>query len=84
VSPETSHADKVVLKLGKLNLEFALGATSMKSEDVKNHSRPVKHWLAEDLLKAPFLSWSELIIGDHQVGVAGLELICKVLEAALP
>jgi hypothetical protein len=41
VLPEAAHAREVVLELGKLDLELALGATRMLGEDVEDQLRAI-------------------------------------------
>src|SRR5207253_2767856 len=54
VRPQPAHAGKVVLELGQLDLELALGRVGVVGEDVEDHRGAIDHGDAEGpLLRAP-------------------------------
>ena len=56
VRPQAAHAGHVVLELGQLDLELALGRVGVDGEDVEDHRRAVDHRHAELLLEVALLA----------------------------
>jgi hypothetical protein len=69
VGPQTAHPREVVLELGELDLELALGAAGVVGEDVEDDRRAVDHRHAERLLEVSLLARLQLVVACHQVGV---------------
>ena len=63
--PHASHARKVVLELRELDLELALGASSVLSEDVEDQLGPVHDPELERILEPSLLARVELVVDDH-------------------
>ena len=70
MGPQAPHAGEVVLELGQLDLELALGAVGVVGEDVEDHGGAVDHRHAERRLEVSLLARSELVVAGDQVGVA--------------
>ena len=56
VGPQAAHPREVVLELGQLDLELALGGVGVVGEDVEDHRRAVDHRHAERRLEVPLLA----------------------------
>ena len=69
VGPQAPHPREVVLELGQLHLELALGAVGVVGEDVEDHRRPVDHRHAETLLEVALLPRNELVVAGDEVRV---------------
>ncbi len=72
VAPQPAHAREVVLELGELDLELALGAARVRGEDVEDHGRAIDDRQAERLLEVALLARGQLVVAGDQVRVAGL------------
>ena len=77
VAPQSAHACKVVLELGELDLELALGASGVRREDVEYHRRAVHHGEPDGSLQVALLASGELVVACDQVRV---ELQCGGLR----
>src|SRR5439155_26632498 len=55
VLPQPAHARQVVLELGELDLELALGRDRVLGEDVEDQLRPVDDARVERVLEVPLL-----------------------------
>ena len=84
VGPQAAHAGEVVLQLGELDLQLALGAVGVGGEDVEDHGRAVDHRDAERLLEVALLARRELVVAGDDVGVRALDLVLELLELAGP
>jgi hypothetical protein len=82
VGPQTPHAGHVVLELGELDLELALGRVRVVGEDVEDHGRAVDHRHAERRLEVALLARGELVVAGDEVRVAGGDLALQLLQAA--
>ena len=82
--PEAAHAREVVLELGELDLELALGAAGVRGEDVEDHRRAVDDRQAELLLEVALLARGELVVAGDQVRVALLGVRGELDELARP
>ena len=71
MGPQPAHAREVVLELGELDLELALGRVGVVGEDVEDDRRAVDHRHAERLLEVALLARRQLVVAGDQVGVAG-------------
>ena len=69
VGPEPAHAREVVLELGELDLELALGRAGVVGEDVEDDRRAVDHRHVELLLEVALLARQQLVVAGHEVGV---------------
>ena len=68
MGPEPAHAGEVVLELGQLDLELALGRVGVVGEDVEDDRRAVDHRHVERLLEVALLARLELVVAGHEVG----------------
>ena len=82
VLPESAHARKVVLELGQLDLELALGADGVLGEDVEDQLRPVDHARLQRVLERLLLHRRELVVHDQRLGARALERLLQLLELA--
>ena len=80
--PQAAHAGHVVLELGQLDLELALGRVGVAGEDVEDHRGAVEHGQVELGLEVALLARGQLVVGDHEVGVRGLQLRLELLDLA--
>ncbi len=69
VRPQAAHAGEVVLELGELDLELALGRVRVVGEDVEDDRRAVDHRHAGLLLEVALLAREQLVVAGDQVGV---------------
>ena len=67
--PQPAHAGKVVLELGQLDLELALGRVGVVGEDVEDHRGAIDHGHAERLLEVALLARAELVVARDDVCV---------------
>ncbi len=66
VGPQAAHAREVVLQLGQLDLQLALGAGGVRGEDVEDDGRAIDDRHAERLLEVALLACAQLVVaGDH-------------------
>ena len=70
VLPHAAHPRQVVLELGELDLELALGADGVLGEDVEDQLRAVDDPRRERVLERPLLRRVELVVDDEHVGAA--------------
>ena len=82
VGPQPAHAGEVVLELGELDLELALGAVRVAGEDVEDHRRAVDHRDAERLLEVALLAGRELVVAGDDVRVRSLDGGLELVELA--
>ena len=82
VGPQAPHPREVVLELGQLDLELALGAVGVVGEDVEDHRRAVDHRHAERLLEVALLARHELVVAGDEVGVRAGDLDLELGELA--
>src|SRR5204863_255646 len=69
MGPQPPHTGEVVLELGELDLELALGAVGVVGEDVEDHGGPIDHRHPEGRLEISLLTGQELVVAGDQVGV---------------
>ena len=76
VLPHAAHPRQVVLELGQLDLELALGAPRVLGEDVEDQLRAIDDASAERVLERSLLRRAELVVGEqHLGGRAGVRLL---------
>ena len=80
VLPHAAHARKVVLELGELHLELALGAPRVLGEDVEDELRPVDDARGQCVLEPPLLPRIELVVDDQRLGAGVLDELLELLE----
>ncbi len=73
VGPQPPHAREVVLELGELDLELALGRVGVVGEDVEDHGGAVDDRHAELLLEVALLARQQLVVAGDQVRVRLLD-----------
>ena len=83
VRPEPAHAREVVLELGELDLELALGGVGVVGEDVEDDRRAVDHRHAELLLEVALLARQQLVVAGDEVGVRLRDRALQLRELAL-
>ncbi len=81
MGPQPAHASQVVLELGQLDLELALGRVGVVGEDVEDHRRAVDHRDPERRLEVALLARRQLVIAGDQVGVEGGDLRLQLARA---
>ena len=69
--PQAAHAREVVLELGELDLQLALGGVRVPGEDVEDDRGAVDHRDAELLLQVALLARAELVVAGDEVRVHG-------------
>ena len=82
--PQPAHAGEVVLELGELDLELAVGRVGVAGEDVEDHGGAVDDGHAELLLEVALLARGELVVAGDDVRVRGRELRLDLLDLARP
>ena len=82
VGPQPPHPGQVVLELGQLDLELALGRVGVVGEDVEDHRGAVDHRHAERRLEVALLARRQLVVAGDQVGVAGGDLLLQLGQPA--
>jgi hypothetical protein len=84
VRPQAAHAGEVVLELGELDLELALGRVRVPGEDVEDERGAVDDRHLELLLEVALLARRELVVAhDHvRVGRLGRRLDLEQLARA--
>ena len=80
VRPQAPHPRQVVLELGQLDLQLALGAVGVGGEDVEDDRRAVDHRDAERGLEVAFLARRQLVVAGHEIRVRRGDLGLHVLE----
>ncbi len=83
VLPHAAHARQVVLELGKLDLQLALGRRRVLREDVEDQLRPVDDARVERVLEEALLGRLELAVDDHALRIRPLEELLQLLDLAL-
>ena len=81
--PHAAHARQVVLELGELDLELALGADGVLGEDVQDQLRAVDDTCLERVLEQALLGRPELVVDDQHVGGGVPERLLELVELAL-
>ena len=84
VAPEAAHPREVVLQLGQLDLQLALGAGGVGGEDVKDHGRTIDDRQSQLGLEVALLAWGELVVAGDHVGVALLRGLLGLGHLARP
>jgi hypothetical protein len=84
VRPQAAHAGHVVLELGELDLQLALGRVRVAGEDVEDHRGAVEHRQVELGLEVALLARGQLVVGHHQIGVRGLQQRLELGDLARP
>ena len=69
VGPQAPHPREVVLELGELDLELALGGVGVGGEDVEDDRGAVDDRDAERRLEGALLARRELVVAGDQVRV---------------
>ena len=82
--PQPPHAGEVVLELGQLDLELALGGVRVAGEDVEDDRRAVDDGHAQLLLEVSLLARRQLVVAGHQVRVGSLQQLAQLLHLARP
>ena len=79
VLPEAAHAREVVLELGKLDLELALGAPRVLGEDVQDQLRAVDDPRIQRVLEVALLRRGQLVVDEERLrsrfAVCALQLL---------
>ena len=83
VRPQPPHAGHVVLELGQLDLQLALGRAGVVGEDVQDHRGAVDHRRVDGRLEVALLPRRQLVVDGHEVGVAGLDRLLELGQLAL-
>ena len=78
--PEAAHPREVVLELGQLDLQLALGTVRVRGKDVEDDRGAVDHRHAERVLEIAFLARRKLVVTGHQVCVDSPDLRLHLLE----
>jgi succinyl-diaminopimelate desuccinylase len=81
--PHPAHARQVVLQLGELHLELALGAHCVLGEDVENQLGPVDDPRLERVLERPLLRGTELIVDEQHFRACIAVLLLELFELSL-
>ena len=81
--PQPAHAREVVLELGQLDLELALGRVGVVGEDVEDDRGAVDHRHVERLLEVALLARAELVV-DRPRGWRRRSLIACLSSVSLP
>ena len=66
--PQSTHTRQVVLELGELDLQLALGAARVLGKDVENQLRSVDDAGLQQVLEAALLSGVELVVDQQRLG----------------
>ena len=82
VGPQAPHPRQVVLELGQLDLELALGRVGVVGEDVEDDRGAVDHRHAQRRLEVALLARRQLVVAGDEVGVAGGDLLLQLGELA--
>ena len=82
--PEPAHAGHVVLELGELDLQLAVGRARVDGEDVEDHGGAVDHRHPELLLEVALLARGELVVAGDEVRVRLLDQQLELLDLARP
>ena len=82
VRPQAAHAGHVVLELGQLDLELALGRVGVAGEDVEDQRGAVEDRQVELGFEVALLARRQLVVGHHDVGVRRLEQRLELVDLA--
>ena len=82
VGPEAPHPRQVVLELGQLDLQLALGRVGVVGEDVEDDRGAVDHRHAQGGLEIALLPGRKLVVAGDQVRVAGGDLLLHLGQLA--
>ena len=80
VAPQPAHPREVVLELGQLDLQLALGAARVGGEDVEDHRRAIDDRQPDGLLEVALLAGGQLIVAGDQVRLARLRGGLRLLD----
>ena len=80
--PQAAHPRQVVLQLGELDLELALGGVGVGGEDVQDDRGAIDDRDAERGLQVALLARGQLVVACDQVGVGGRYLALELIELA--
>src|SRR5439155_27226380 len=83
VLPEAAHTRQVVLELGELDLELALGTDGMLGEYVEDELRAVDDPCLEGVHEQSLLRRLQLVVDDQNVGRRAAECLLQLLELSL-
>ena len=84
MGPQPAHPREVVLELGELDLQLALGRVRVVGEDVEDDRGAVDHRNVERRLEVALLTRRELVVAGDQVGARPLDLGLQLGELAAP
>jgi hypothetical protein len=84
VLPHAPHAGKVVLQLGELDLQLALGARGVLGEDVEDQLRAVDDAQLELVLEPALLAGVEVIVDEKGFRPAPRDRLLELGELPLP
>ena len=70
MGPQAAHAREVVLQLGQLDLQLALGARGVGGEDVEDDGGAIDDRHAKRLLQVALLACAQLVVADDHIGIA--------------
>jgi succinyl-diaminopimelate desuccinylase len=84
VFPQPAHAREVVLELRELDLQLALGAAGMLSEDVEDELRAVDDTRPELVLEHALLRGCELVVDEQNLRGRGSVVALQLRQLALP
>ena len=82
VGPQPAHAREVVLQLGELDLELALGGVRVGGEDIQDHGGPVDHRHPDCLLEIALLPGRQLVVARNQIRVGRRHVRLDLVELA--
>ena len=83
VLPHAPHPRQVVFELRELDLELALGAPGVLSEDVEDQLRPVDDACLERIFKRSLLRGVELVVDEQYFGPGFFVLPLELFELSL-
>ncbi len=81
--PHPAHARQVVLQLGQLDLQLALGADGVLGEDVEDQLGAIDDAPVERVLERPLLNGRDLVVDDQDLGAGGGERALQLHQLAL-
>ena len=80
--PHAPHPLQVVLELGQLDLELALGGVGMLGEDVEDHRGAVDHPHLQPVLEMALLTGSELVVAHDHLGADAVGVLLQLVQLA--
>ena len=83
MGPHAAQTRGGVLKLGKLDLQLGLARPRPKCENVENQLAAVDHLALDGSLEPADLTRGQIIVKDHDVGLATLHALDQLLKSAL-